>query len=75
MQAAGIRAVDAYASVRRRAARLCEELDDTTDHGSRVPATDLDVEDSAVIAVDEARKEITLSNGRVIQAAALAKVG
>jgi hypothetical protein len=75
MQSAGIRAVDAYASVRRRAARLCDELDDVTDHGNRIPATDLDIGDSAVIAVDEVRREIAASSDRVQDVVALVKAG
>lgn len=57
LRAAGIRACDSYASIRRRAEKLYDELDEiTSPHG--VPTTDLGDEDSAVIAVREARDSI-----------------
>jgi len=50
--AAGTRALDAHARVRRFAERLGEELDHVTSpHG--IPTTDLDPEDSMVIAVEK----------------------
>lgn len=59
-KAAGVRACDAYLTVQRKAARLAEELEDTTaPHG--VPVTELSDEDSMVVAIDSARS--TLSNG------------
>lgn len=50
--AAGARAIEDHARVRRFADRLCEELDHVTSpHG--IPVTDLDPEDSMVIAVEK----------------------
>ena len=52
LAAAGTRAFEAHARVRRFAERLCDELDQVTSpHG--VPVTDLDPEDSMVIAVEK----------------------
>jgi hypothetical protein len=54
MRKASVQAFDACASVQRRATQILEELDEiTSPHG--VPITELHDEDSAVIAVDEAR--------------------
>lgn len=54
MQAAGVRAMDAHASVTRAARRVIEEMDEVTSpHG--VPVVELQDEDSMVIAVNEAR--------------------
>lgn len=54
-QPAVVRALDAGAALRRSASRLLDALDDeiTEVHGPQL--TGLDLEDSAVIAVDEAR--------------------
>ena len=71
MQAAGIRATDAHASVKRHAKRLTEELDEVTaPHGVQV--VELSEEDSLVTSVTNviaANKPVTenapngLSNG------------
>lgn len=54
MRAASVRAFDALAALRRRADRLCEELDEVTaPHG--IPNTELHDEDSAVTTIEEAR--------------------
>lgn len=50
LTSAGIRATNAYASVRRHAERLTDELDDVTPSGG-VPVNELDDEDSMVVAV------------------------
>lgn len=51
VQAAGARALESYTRLRRVASRLSEELDEVTSpHG--IPTTDLDEEDSMVIAVE-----------------------
>lgn len=57
--AAGKRTLEAHARVRRMAEHLSEELDNvTTSHG--IPSTELDPEDSMVIAVE---KVITTAKG------------
>ena len=51
VQAAGVRAIDAYTRLQRLAVRLSEELEEVTSpHG--IPTTELDDEDSMVIAVE-----------------------
>ena len=52
MEAAGIRACDAYTSVQRYADRIAEELDEVT-APINVQTADLDEEDSMVVAVAE----------------------
>lgn len=56
-QTALVLALDAGAAIRRACNRVIEEMDEATNpHGH--PITDLDFEDSAVIAVDAARSTI-----------------
>lgn len=57
-QPAVVRALDAGATLRRSANRLLDALDDeiTEVHGPQL--TELSLEDSAVIALDEARTEL-----------------
>jgi len=51
LQAAGMKAIESQARLRRIAESLSDELEDTTSpHG--IPTTDLGEEDSMVIAVD-----------------------
>ena len=53
--AAGMRAIEAHARVRRVAERFTDELDEVTPvHG--VPMTDLDPEDSLVTSIEEVMK-------------------
>jgi len=53
MEAAEVRALDAFRSVGRKADELSEELDHITDHGS-FPAVEMHEEDSAVTAIEDA---------------------
>ena len=50
--AAGTQAVESHARVRRSAEHLCEELEHVTSTNG-VPTTDLDPEDSMVVAVEK----------------------
>ncbi len=65
LHAAHARAISDLTVVRRKAARVVDELDEVTDAGSRVPSTELDDEDSAVATVDVARKEIVAVGERI----------
>lgn len=65
LHAAHARAINDLQVVRRKAARVVDELDEVTDHGARVPVTELDDEDSAVAVVDDARKEMVAVSERV----------
>ena len=68
LAAAGTRALEAYAHVRRSAERLGEELENLTSP-SGIPTTDLDPEDSMVIAVEKviatapASRKVTAKSG------------
>lgn len=51
-QAAGVRAIEAFARLRRIADRLSEEIDEATaPHG--VPTADLDSDDSLVTTIEQ----------------------
>jgi len=62
LQAAGTRALEAHARLRRVAERLGEELEETTSpHG--IPTTDLSEEDSMVIAIDRVMASAKRASG------------
>jgi exonuclease VII large subunit len=50
LQSAGVRAVDAYASIRRHAKRITEELNEITSVQG-IPVTELSDEDSLVTTI------------------------
>lgn len=64
IEAGAVRAIDSYRSISRRADKLVEELDQTTDHGSVVPI-EIHDEDSAVIALESAQEQhLSVAGGR-----------
>lgn len=62
MASASVRACESYKSVQRAAERLGDELEDVTSPGG-IPITNLDDEDSMVVAVDRVLKANGASGG------------